>query len=440
MVMDDVSRIAGELRSAEVHPTSKQFILSGLIARLVEAIADAELRDREAIANETYRPRSKVGSAQYLREQASLEREMARIQREAEKKIVSPLTVTLLSGLTSHELISSAVGIDSFPILVRQSFGNPVDKAVVCDLENAVAEIRQLVRATEDRPALTDSDLVTLIILAALMADGFDYVDQRNALKNLYQIRRSSAVFIDEVQDFCEIEVLLMGLTAMSTYSQITLSGDRCQRLQSAGSLNYDYLFPWVPRTQNNGAIFLDHNFRQRPELAEFSSSFRALIQNDDNIEFEETSHRTNIYKYGTRERMAGFILQQIRSVPKHATIAVITPTFNEAQEWFDLLEDELGAYHRPALMSRREDLTRRFNVHFTEVREVKGLEFNVVVVPNLGSFALDNEIGRNQTYVAITRPKHSLLLGCTSEATKLPEIDILETLGVVCVLDLPTH
>jgi hypothetical protein len=233
--------------------------------------------------------------------------------------------------------------------------GNPLDNAIAKDLEVTVSEIRELIHSTEERPALPDCDLVTLITLAAMMADGFDYIDQRKGLKYLYQIRRNSAVFIDEVQDFCEIEVLLMGLTAMSTYNQITLSGDRCQRLQSAGSLNYDDLFPWVSRIQNNGAIFLDHNFRQRPELATFSLAFRALIQNDDHVEFQvgEQFRPTNIHVYGTRERMAEFILRKILSVPKHATIAVITPSFEEAQSWFELLEDELGAYSSKGAPSR---------------------------------------------------------------------------------------
>jgi superfamily I DNA/RNA helicase len=122
------------------------------------------------------------------------------------------------------------------------------------------------------------------------------------------------------------------------------------------------------------------------------------------------------------------------------ATIAVITPTVAEAQFWFDLLEEELGAYHRAALMSRRDDLTRRFNVHFTEVRETKGLEFNVVILPDIGSFALDSDIGRNQAYVAISRAKHSLLLGCAAELIEKPEIKSLERNGLVNFQDIPTH
>jgi DNA helicase IV len=137
---------------------------------------------------------------------------------------------------------------------------------------------------------------------------------------------------------------------------------------------------------------------------------------------------------------MAGFVLEKIRSVPRHATIAVILSNTDAAKTWFDLLEEDLTAYHRPALMSRRDDLTRRFTIHFTEVRETKGLEFDVVIVPDLGAFDLDSAIGRNQVYVAITRPKHALILGCDERCAAGPAIEILERSYLVRVKDLPSH
>src|ERR1700691_5421579 len=53
--------------------------------------------------------------------------------------------------------------------------------------------------------------------------------------------------------------------------------------------------------------------------------------------------------------------------------VTVICPTEAEARGWYDLLRDDLAAYHRPALLSHRDDLTRRVDIHFTEVRETKG-------------------------------------------------------------------
>lgn len=97
-----------------------------------------------------------------------------------------------------------------------------------------------------------------------------------------------------------------------------------------------------------------------------------------------------------------------------------------------------MGAYHRPALMSRRDDLTKRVNVHFTEVRETKGLEFDAVVVPDLGTFEWNEPVGRNQLYVAISRAKQSLMIGCAALSIDRPDIRKLKGEGLISVQEIP--
>ena len=421
-VVDEVSRIAAELLRSEHQPNSKTFHLSGLAIRIVEAVAEAELREQEEITSQSFQVLEKANNERRRREELALEREMRRIQQQSERKIVSPLGRSLLSGLTSHELFLSALISETFPALAREAFGSAVS---VQDLDKAIAEIRSLINDEQGRPALKEADLVALVIFAAMIADGFDYTEQNGSLGYLHQVRRNTAVFIDEVQDFTEIEILLMGMTATNAYHQITLSGDRCQQLHSDGAQTFDSLFPWVPRSRQNGTIFLDQNFRQRPELAALSAGFRSLILEDKRVDFraEETSGPATVYRYDGQDHLAEFVLKRIRSLSHHATVAVVTATVTEAQSWYDLLNEELGAYHRSALMSRRDDLTKRVNIHFTEVRETKGLEFDVIIVPNLGSFELGCAIGNNQAYVAISRAKHALMIGCAINHADKPKI-----------------
>lgn len=229
------------------------------------------------------------------------------------------------------------------------------------------------------------------------------------------------ASFIDEVQDFTELEVFLMGMTVKAEYNQITLSGDQCQQLQSNGTKSYGHLFPF-PRAQHNRSIFLDRNFRQRDQLSALSAGFRRALQEDERINLRQIDAAA-LYTFTSKPTMAGLIFKRIRSVNPYATVALIVPTADEAKEWFDMLNDDLATGHRPALLSRRDDLTRRVDIHFTDVYETKGLEFDVVIVPNLGSFALDTDIGRNQAYVAVSRAKYALLLGCNEEQLRRPEI-----------------
>ena len=244
------------------------------------------------------------------------------------------------------------------------------------------------------------------------------------------------AVFIDEIQDFTDIEIVLMGMSATSAYNQITLSGDRCQQLQSSGAKDFEGLFPWIPRVSRNNSIFLDQNFRQRSELAALSLGFRSVILGDSRAGFRkgQSTGGAALYRYRERAQIAELIVSRVRSLPHHATVAVIMPTISEVQAWFDMLDENLSAYHRPPLMSRRDDLTKRVNIHFTEVRETKGLEFDVVIIPDLGVFELDEIIGRNQVYVAISRAKHSLLMGCSSDRVDRPEIRTLEREGLIAI------
>jgi DNA helicase IV len=279
--------------------------------------------------------------------------------------------------------------------------------------------------------AVTDADLVALIVLSAMIADGFDRLD---APSQLYQIRRNTAAFIDEVQDFREIEVLLMGMVVTDQYHQITLSGDRQQQLQAMGTDDLRNLFPFVPRSLRNQSVFLDRNFRQRKNLRGVSAGIRSLLQEDAEPIASPKKQQTPaiLHTFKSHAAMAQFVLQRVITVDPYATVAVIVPSELEARLWYDLLREDLAAYHRPALLSHRDDLTRRNDIHFTEVREAKGLEFDVVVVPNLAAFELDSVIGRNQLYVAVSRPRHALLLGCEDRALSGESLQRLKTHRII--------
>src|SRR5207237_956010 len=159
------------------------------------------------------------------------------------------------------------------------------------------------------------------------------------------------AIFIDEVQDFTESQIFLMGLSVSERYSQITLSGDRYQRLQAEGAVSYEHLFPLVSRTQQNRPIFLDINFRQRDELAALSSGIREKLQNDRRIA-TTIGPPAALHVYTDRAAMARLILKRIKSIPSHATAAVICGSKTDARAWFELLEEDLAAEHRPARLS----------------------------------------------------------------------------------------
>jgi DNA helicase IV len=364
-----------------------------------------------------------------------LQSEMDRVHREEERRILSPLARALLGAINVQDLIGFVPEFRKFNSIVHEAFGNSTD-AVAAELDRAVDAFCAALRndgATKSR-SITDADLTTLIVLAAMLVDGFDRPDPP---PQFYQVRRRTAAFIDEVQDFTEIEIFLMGMTVTREYGQITLAGDRRQRLQERGTEEYGNLFPFLSGAQMNQSIFLDTNFRQQGELRALSAGYRNFIQEGQASSLKSRSIPA-AYLFDAQQDMADFILLRLLTVDPYATTAIILPNEQEARRWHDLLHDGLAAYHRPALLSHRDDLTRRNDIHFTSVRETKGLEFDVVVVPDISSFALTDAIGRNQLYVAITRPRHALLLGLRREAQADQHLAKLFATGLLKPMTLP--
>lgn len=414
-VRQAVQRFSLELKGTESRPQAPVFHLSGLAQRLVESVLQVEYRSRENAIRER-------SSRNEFRDRFDLEKELAQVRQEEERGVISPFVRQLLGLLAIEDLFVDAVHRGAFASRVRAAFGG----APNTEINESIDEVRALFapKKENERRTLTDADLLVLIVCAAMIADGFDYP---NAPSHFHRVRRSTCVFIDEVQDFTEIEVFLMGMAASKEYHQITLSGDLCQRLQWSGSTVYDHLFPSVPRSSQNKSIFLDRNLRQRDPLARLSAGFRNVLQGDKRLDFiAGNTPPALLHCYTSSAAVAPLILEHIASVNEYATVAVIAPTEQEATKWHALLRAELATGRRLASLSRREDLTGRFEIHFTQVYETKGLEFDVVIVPDLGAFELENEIGRNQAYVAISRPRYALFLGCSSSKCQSKEISTL--------------
>ena len=273
-VRQAVQRFSLELKGTESYLQAPVFNLSGLAQRLVESVLQVEYRSRENAIHAR-------SSRNEFRDRFDLEKELAQVRQEEERGVITPFVRQLLGLLAIEDLFVDAVHRGAFASRVRTAFGGVANT----EINELIDEVRALFapKKENERRTLTDADLLVLIVCAAMIADGFDYP---NAPSHFHRVRRSTCVFIDEVQDFTEIEVFLMGMTASKEYHQITLSGDLCQRLQWSGSKMYDHLFPSVPRSSQNKSIFLDRNLRQRDPLARLSAGFRNVLQGDKRLDF----------------------------------------------------------------------------------------------------------------------------------------------------------
>ena len=142
------------------------------------------------------------------------------------------------------------------------------------------------------------------------------------------------------------------------------------------------------------------------------SNRFRGFTQGGSERHGDERCGAP-IYNFDDRAEFAEFIASKISALPGPASVAVICPTPDAVRGWFDLMAPSLESAFRNPIISDRARLTERLKTHFTTPTAAKGLEFDVTVVPDLSDFRDGHPIDLNGLYVAVSRPRYAILLGC---------------------------
>ncbi|TIQ33084.1 MAG: hypothetical protein E5X48_25075 [Mesorhizobium sp.] len=258
---------------------------------------------------------------------------------------------------------------------------------------------------------VTDDDVICALCLNALSCDQFER-DIR-AIPYLRTFAERVGVFIDEYQDFSELQVLLMGYKALPKYWLVTVSGDASQRLHRDGLAEVQRAFPQI--ATRHASVLLDRNMRQTGALAALSACFRSLTEVDGGQVVGACNAPLDVYE--DPAEFARMAIDRIVALPETASVAVICADDQDVDRWFALMHGDLDANFRNPMISDHSKLTMRFHTHFTTPVEAKGLEFDVVVIPNLAAYDGSDAVGRNSLYVAVSRPRHALLMGCDYEA-----------------------
>lgn len=268
---------------------------------------------------------------------------------------------------------------------------------------------------------LADADLDLLLCLSHVI--GRDYNAAPHALSEL---PRSQAVFIDEVQDFTEQQVYLMAQQADPQYKAVTVVGDVAQKLHNGSTIDVAACFPreLLPVVQ------LTENLRQleAPGLAWFSACFRAMVHDrlDDFTPSDALAERLEEFGHQLRgpelvyaddeAEMVGSIIEALRATKPHQTAAVLLPDAESAGACYAACKTSLAELMIDSELSEKIDLSRRHVRHFTSVANAKGLEFDVVVVPNLEHYQLSDASHANRLYVGLTRARRKLVLLSSSD------------------------
>ncbi|MEZ4450155.1 MAG: AAA family ATPase [Nannocystaceae bacterium] len=227
------------------------------------------------------------------------------------------------------------------------------------------------------------------------------------------RLRRYDHLVIDEAQELAPIEARVLG-RALRPGASLTVAGDAEQQVDEAA-----YFTTWPDRMRDLGApghtqVALEVSYRCPPAVAAFARGValrgprvaRSELAGDPAIGLARSPHAAALHL----ELVEALAL--VRADDPRATVAIVCRHEPHARALHQSLTRGL-----PARFVGPGDVDLRPGVVVTTVRAVKGLEFDLVILPDLEpAIYPDEPRSRRALYVAATRASAALWL-CTPGA-----------------------
>ncbi|MDH5493634.1 MAG: ATP-binding domain-containing protein, partial [Myxococcales bacterium] len=234
---------------------------------------------------------------------------------------------------------------------------------------------------------------------------------------------RYEHVFVDETQDLAPTELAVI-LGTVSAGMSVTLAGDVAQKLVMDNGFT-----TW---REVLGHLGLDHveaeplelSYRSTHEILEFATEVLGPLRNEVRGKAIRGGAPVELFRFSSAGEAVGFLSEALRELVAAeplATVAVIARHPEQADLYYTgLVHGEVPNLRRIA----RQDFPFRPGVDVTDVRQVKGLEFDYVVIveASASSYPLGDE-ARHLMHIAATRAAHQLwVLTTGSPSAMIPE------------------
>ncbi len=232
-------------------------------------------------------------------------------------------------------------------------------------------------------------------------------------------------IVIDEVQDFAPLEVRVL-IDSMKRESSITLAGDTQQHLmEHSGFTSWTSFFQELGL---DGAEIdtLKVSYRSSEQVMQFAISLLGELHEEEAIVTTRTGPPVELFRLTDRGACVAFlsdVLRDLMAEEPMASVAVLTPNPVASDVYFEGLERaELPRLRR----IRDGEFSFKAGIEVTEVAQVKGLEFDYVVVLDVDSTNYpDTPTARRVLHVAATRAVHQLWM--ISVGTPSPLVEAID-------------
>jgi DNA helicase II / ATP-dependent DNA helicase PcrA len=231
---------------------------------------------------------------------------------------------------------------------------------------------------------------------------------------------RYEHVAIDEAQDFSAVQIKVL-LEATTAQRCVTVSGDSAQRLVFDNSFRD---WPTHLREAGYDAVTISPlklSYRSTAEVMRFSRAILGPLADPEEQLVARSGAPVELFRFGDMGEAAAFLGDALRSLGGReptASCAIIS----RHPEQSDAVYAALARSEIPALRRvRREDFLFAPGVDVTDVAQVKGLEFDYVILwdANAASYP-DNLESRHLMHIAGTRAAHQLWLVLTGPPSPL--------------------
>ena len=222
-------------------------------------------------------------------------------------------------------------------------------------------------------------------------------------------------ILADEAQDLSPVELAVVIDTASNSRS-ITLAGDVAQRLHMDNSFT-----GW---NEVLGELGLSHveveplrlAYRSTRQIVDFARDVLGPLADPDAPEASRDGAPVELFRFSHSGDAVGFLAEELRDLLRQepsASVAVIARYPELADLYYaGLLGAEVPRLRRIA----EQDFPFKPGIDVTDVRQVKGLEFDYVVLLETTSavYPADEE-SRHLLHIAATRAAHQVWLICSS-------------------------
>lgn len=243
---------------------------------------------------------------------------------------------------------------------------------------------------------------------------------QRGPLRNAKGVIAYHHLMIDEVQDFAPVELAVL-LDATTSRRSITLAGDTQQGIAP----EHGFL-SWTEMLERLGLPHacvepLRISYRSTRQIVDCALHVLGPLMGDERPQVPRSGADVESFRFGSSGEACEFLVRMLRDLMHReplASVALIACHAEQARLYYEAL----SVAEVPSVrLVADQDFCFRPGIDVTDVKQTKGLEFDIVVLldANQESYP-ENDHARRMLHVAMTRAAHQLWITYTGAPSPL--------------------